>query len=327
VRLTQIQSPLRYPGGKRRLASYIAEVLRTHALRPCLFVEPFAGGASVSIALLENDLVDEIALADLDELVASFWRVVFSAAADELADRCLRATVDLQTWKTVKLSKPRSDMGRAFKCLFLNRTSFSGILNHRAGPLGGWTQSRWCLDCRFPRERLANRILELAKLSDRVRFVRAQTWQKSVGDIKRTKLARTVPNSVFWYLDPPFFEKADRLYQNYFDVGGHSDLAANVGLLPGHWLVSYDAAPQVRALYSNRTLSLLDMVYTARRQDRAIAGRELLISDLQLPGLESAARRSRRIRLAVLEGDGAPRPQPQLAEEAHLRPAQAKAHG
>lgn len=70
LKQTTLQSPLRYPGGKRRLAAYIAEVLRAHKLRPKLFVEAFAGGASVSIAMLENDLVEAIALADLDDPVA-----------------------------------------------------------------------------------------------------------------------------------------------------------------------------------------------------------------------------------------------------------------
>jgi hypothetical protein len=78
-----------------------------------------------------------------------------------------------------------------------------------------------------------------------------------------------------------------------------------VPTLPGHWLISYDAAEEVRALYSDQTMHVLDMVYTARRQDRAIAGREILVSDLQLPGLEAATRRSQRIRLAVLDGQGA----------------------
>ncbi len=126
LRQQTLQSPLRYPGGKRRLSSYIAEILRTQELRPRLFVEPFAGGASVAIAMLENDLVDEIALADLDELVASFWKVVFSSEAETLADRCLNADATLEAWRQIRASDPSDDLGRAFKCLFLNRTSFSG---------------------------------------------------------------------------------------------------------------------------------------------------------------------------------------------------------
>ena len=71
-REVSILSPLRYPGAKRRLSGYIAEAFRLNGARPALFVEPFAGGASVALQLLEDDLVDEIALGDRDPLVASF---------------------------------------------------------------------------------------------------------------------------------------------------------------------------------------------------------------------------------------------------------------
>lgn len=58
-----ILSPLRYPGGKRRLAGYIAAAIRINGLRPKLFVEPFAGGgASVAQQLLNDGLVASIAL-------------------------------------------------------------------------------------------------------------------------------------------------------------------------------------------------------------------------------------------------------------------------
>lgn len=43
ARRAQILSPLRYPGGKRRLAGYIAEALALNGLRPKVFVEPFGG--------------------------------------------------------------------------------------------------------------------------------------------------------------------------------------------------------------------------------------------------------------------------------------------
>jgi hypothetical protein len=48
-RNASILSPLRYPGGKRQLAGYIAATIRLNGLRPKLFVEPFAGGASVAL--------------------------------------------------------------------------------------------------------------------------------------------------------------------------------------------------------------------------------------------------------------------------------------
>ena len=59
-----IVSPLRYPGAKRRLGGYIASTLSLNSLHPTLLVEPFAGGASVSLQLLSDGYVDQIALAE-----------------------------------------------------------------------------------------------------------------------------------------------------------------------------------------------------------------------------------------------------------------------
>jgi D12 class N6 adenine-specific DNA methyltransferase len=49
-----ILSPLRYPGSKRRLASFIAHTLELNDLEPPLFVEPFAGGSSVALQLFHD---------------------------------------------------------------------------------------------------------------------------------------------------------------------------------------------------------------------------------------------------------------------------------
>jgi hypothetical protein len=70
-------SPLRYPGGKRKLAPFIADLITRAGLEVELLVEPFAGGAAVAISLLESGHVQSIALADADPLVAAFWKTVF----------------------------------------------------------------------------------------------------------------------------------------------------------------------------------------------------------------------------------------------------------
>src|SRR5579883_3060614 len=72
-----ILSPLRYPGAKRRFASYVAETLKLNGIKPKLFVEPFAGGASVALQLLNDGLVETVGLGEIDPLVASFWDCVF----------------------------------------------------------------------------------------------------------------------------------------------------------------------------------------------------------------------------------------------------------
>ena len=115
-------SPLRYPGGKRKLAPLIADLITRAKLKIDVLVEPFAGGAAVSISLLEGGYVQSIALADEDPLVANFWKVVFSRNAYQLADMIYDVDVTLDEWRRQKAVTPRTELKAAFKCLFLNRT-------------------------------------------------------------------------------------------------------------------------------------------------------------------------------------------------------------
>src|SRR5690349_20618069 len=64
-----MRSPLRYPGGKRQLVPFFMEILKVNGLTPLeLFVEPFAGGAAVSLHLLAFDAVTSVSLAERDPL-------------------------------------------------------------------------------------------------------------------------------------------------------------------------------------------------------------------------------------------------------------------
>jgi DNA adenine methylase len=137
---------------------YVAATLMENELEPDLFVEPFAGGASVALELLATGRVKTIGLAERDPYVASFWRTVFFDS-DWLCRQVEQVEVTIETWKRMKTTHFRSTRGQALACLFLNRTSFNGTLHDRAGPIGGQRQaSNYTLDCRFPRHRLVRRI-------------------------------------------------------------------------------------------------------------------------------------------------------------------------
>lgn len=157
-RKRSIVSPLRYPGGKRRLVPYVAAALETNGLRPDLLVEPFAGGASVSLELAQAGKVGRIGVADLDPYVADFWQAAFFDC-DWLCDRVANVEVTLDEWRRLKETDWKRPRDRALACLLLNRTSFNGSLNRRAGPIGGKKQrSDYDIACRFPRDRLTARL-------------------------------------------------------------------------------------------------------------------------------------------------------------------------
>jgi len=276
-------SPLRYPGGKRKLVPFIADVIKRADLQVELFIEPFAGGAAASIALLESGHVQSIALADADPLIASFWKTVFSRDAQRLADMVCDTRVTLREWRRQKDLSPRSTLAAAFKCLFLNRTSFSGSLVPRTGAIGGMSQTGvYKIGCRFNQERLARRIVELSELAPRVRFVRNDSYRKTMADVARTTFAAKHSSKIFWYLDPPFFAKAERLYRFSFNDEQHRQFALDIKTLAGHWLLSYDDHHDARRMYQRHAgFARVNLRYSARidNGERLIAS-EVIVSDV-----------------------------------------------
>src|SRR5688572_8923078 len=144
-------SPLRYPGSKRRLVHYVRQTLKLNNMIPELYIEPFVGGASIALQLMQENLVKKVILMDIDPWVASFWNVLFFDT-DWLIKQIKYIPITLERWKKFKKGNPSDRRTQALSCFFLNRTSFSGILEEGAGPLGGIEQkSEYKIDCRFNR--------------------------------------------------------------------------------------------------------------------------------------------------------------------------------
>ena len=265
-------SPLRYPGAKRRMVGYVADVLIHNQLRPDLFVELFAGGSSVSIQLLHDGLVENIGLVDLDRQIAAFWATVFHDSAwllEQIAD----IPLDLDHWRAFRAVQHGSRRELALACLYLNRTSFSGILADRAGPLGGTKEfDADKFACRFPRETLARRVRHLATHREKVKFIWSRDWSAAVRELTAKRRTGSLEGQLFYFVDPPFFHKAERLYRHSFtnasapapagragqDEPRQRALAAELRLAPGsrsaiwrfrldrdHRPLLHDVAPRV----------------------------------------------------------------------------------
>jgi len=291
---TPLLSPLRYPGSKRRLVGYIRQALQINDLKPSLYVEPFVGGASVALQLMQNSLVEKAILVDLDPWIAGFWQTVFFDS-EWLIEQVQTIDVTIEKWHEFKQSNPMTTRDQALTCFFLNRTSFSGIMEAKAGPLGGRKQeSQYKIDCRFPRETLIKRIRQAAAHSDKVCAVWNCSWEDSIARIRSKQNAGELPpEDLFFYFDPPFFEKAEALYRYYFADGDHRALRDSLLTLEDKWILSYDSAEQVEALYGKalrrRTNGTqkhdVELFYSlAIMSKKRRKGREVIISNMeQLP--------------------------------------------
>jgi DNA adenine methylase len=155
----------------------------------------------------------------------------------------------------------------AVKCIFLNRTTFSGILHGRAGPIGGRDQnSPYDIGCRFNVDALSDRLRFVGHLynTNRLVDVWCKDWSATLGDVPEWYPA-LVPDRVVAYLDPPYLEKSEKLYQRSFDPAGgyaaapvsdlswydrmiHYRLAEHLRRrMRFRWILSYDADPALVA--------------------------------------------------------------------------------
>ena len=60
-------SPLRYPGGKSKIAPLIRLIMEKAEESRDIYTEPFAGGAGVALSLLIEGTVDQIVINDYDK--------------------------------------------------------------------------------------------------------------------------------------------------------------------------------------------------------------------------------------------------------------------
>ncbi|MFT3880605.1 MAG: DNA adenine methylase [Gemmatales bacterium] len=288
------KSPLRYPGGKQKLTPFIEEVITANALEGCEYAEPYAGGAGVGISLLLSGVVSRIHLNDSCRLVYAFWRSVISKT-EEICRRISRASLNVDEWKRHRAIVQRPlqhcsiDVGFSF--FYLNRCNRSGIIN--GGLIGGLNQNgTWKMDARFPRKELINRIEAIASKRKMITVKNLDAEKYIESYIGKMGLKTLV------YCDPPYFNKADRLYPNYYLPTDHCRLAKFVqSNLKQPWLVSYDAAAQILENYSGRRSLIYDLQYNA---SRAYKGREIFVfSDKviipnrsRLPFIQSALTRA-----------------------------------
>jgi DNA adenine methylase len=264
-------TPLRYPGGKQKLTPFIIELLQENGLIGGEYAEPYAGGAGVAIELLVKNHVKKIHLNDSSFPVYAFWNSVLSQPED-LCRMISAASLTVDEWKRrrdiVRAPSGHSELEVGFSTFYLNRCNRSGVLS--GGLIGGLSQTgKWKMDARFSRNELIRRIEVIAAKNS---LITIKNW-----DAERFMAEHipTLPEKSLIYCDPPYFDKASRLYLNSYKEDDHARIAKTIQKkLTRKWVVSYDSAPQILAYYNKSRSFLYDLQYNA---SRAYKGKEIFV--------------------------------------------------
>jgi len=275
-------SPLRYPGGKGKIANYIKIIFELNELLDGHYIEVYAGGAAIAIELLIQEYASHIYINDFNKSIHAFWFCVLNET-EALCKLIADTPVTMDTWhkqKNIQNNPNEVDiLSLGFSTFFLNRTNRSGIIN--GGVIGGKKQSStWKLDARYNVKDLTKRIKRIAQYKNRISL-----YNIDAVDFIRTELPK-LPVNALVYLDPPYYFKGKGLYDSYYTHENHVMISETISasMKQQKWIVSYDNVPQIHNLYNKYRKLEYSLNYSAANRYK---GSEVIFfcDDLLIPNI------------------------------------------
>jgi len=261
--MSLIHSPFRYPGGKFRARSIILKLLPDHSS----YLEPFAGGASIFFA---KEKSDSTWLNDRDEELINTLLHIRDQAENLIKNlEGLPALQSLHTfYKTDYV--PSNNLERAMRYFYLNRTSYSGIMNP--------SNCYWGYGDRFSmRPENWPRAIRRASLKLQNVVLTSEDFETII---------EQAPTNSFLFIDPPYYNAQQaKFYKCSFQTDDHLRLQA---CLTRHadrikFLLTYDCCEPIQELYKDFTQHTQAWNYSITRADYKNGNRkrteELFISN------------------------------------------------
>jgi len=274
------RSPFRYPGGKTWFVPTFREWMQKKYPKPKVLIEPFAGGGSIGLTTLFENLAREVVMVELDQDIAVVWQAVVDGHAEWLAQRILEFNLTKES-VIYEISKPRgSSKEKAFRTILKNRTFHGGILAEGSGLLrygenGKGIRSRW-----YPAT-LAKRFINLGQVAQRLDF-RCEDGVKVIHEYAPSSDAA-------FFIDPPYTaggKKAGKRLYRYYDLD-HEKLFHVCESIKGDFLMTYDNADEVKKLARRHgfQMRLIPMKNTHHAQmEELVIGKDLSWMD-QFPAV------------------------------------------
>jgi len=250
--VTNLKTPLRYPGGKSRAVGKIKNFFPN--LSNCKeYREPFLGGGSVALHISTTFPHLNIWVNDLYEPLTNFWQIL-QKQGNEIATRLTdikRESSDcrilFEDSKSILHDRGSTDLERAIAFYIVNKCSFSGLTESSSF-------SRQASIQNFSMRGI-NKLPQYSKI--------IQRWTITNDDYE---ILLTDLVNAFIYLDPPYDIK-DNLYgkkgsmHKKFD---HDDFAKNCEIYNSEMLISYNSDQLVKDRFTNWNVAEFDLTYTMR---------------------------------------------------------------
>lgn len=239
-----MKSPLRYPGGKSRVAKKLVELFPKDIECYC---EPFLGGGSVLLEVLGRYDCNAVAI-DRDENLIYFWKTItldpFPTVVKLLEIRKKDIPVIKKLANSIKSEIASGNRVEAWAFYLLNRCSFAGSMSK-----GGLSPS---LD-RFTERQ----ILSLRGYQDLYGI--GLECDDFMENYDRYDYAD------FMFVDPPYYNIKGLYKHEEID---HTKLRDILAGSDSKWLLTLNDCNEVRELYKDFKIDTMDMVYGMSKNKR-----------------------------------------------------------
>ena len=250
--MTNLKTPLRYPGGKSRAVGKIKNFFPN--LSNCKeYREPFLGGGSVALHVSTTFPHLKIWVNDLYEPLTNFWQIL-QRQGDEIASRLkdIKANTSdcrglFEDSKSILQDRESTPVERAIAFYIVNKCSFSGLTESSS----------------FSRQASIQNfsMRGINKLPQYSRIIQRWTITNDNYEILLTDLV-----NAFVYLDPPY-EIGSNLYGKKGDMHegfDHDKFAYKCDQRTAKMLISYNSSQLIKDRFNSWSASEYAHTYTMR---------------------------------------------------------------
>jgi len=213
---------------------------------------------------------------DIDEdLIITYKVMADPSTRKELIKMVSKEKATKERHKEIINMKATTDIERAFKYYYINRTSFSGKMKK---PYWGYRRKR-----SLPPERWHERINPCGKKLEHAKI--------TCLDFEEVIKAPPQGDSVLIFLDPPYFmAKQENHYKHYFKKEDHFRLEKLLRKTNFKFILTYDDCDTIRNLYDWAEIHPIQFFYrlddASHSNGRRKRGNELIITNYHMPKIK-----------------------------------------
>lgn len=228
-----------WPGGKRRLAPQILEILPPHTC----YVEPFCGAAGV---LFSKPPSKAEVLNDINGDLISLYRCV-QHHLDEFVRQFRWALTSRQIYEWAKMTRPETltDIQRAARFFYLQKLAFGAKVSSRTFGTSATGPAR--INLLRLEEELSEAHLRLAHV-----VIEHLPWADCIARYDR-------PGTMF-FIDPPYWQTEG--YGVPFEFDQYEQLAQVMAGLKGKAILTINDHPDMRRVFKRFPSRSVEIAYT-----------------------------------------------------------------